>query len=136
MKKATREWVRKAEDDYRAAAKLARGREPFHDQVCFHCHQSAEKYLKALLEELGSAVPKTHNLDDVLSLLLPHHASLRSLRRGLIFLTDFAVGTRYPGENASKRQAASAFRWAGRVRDACRTLLGVRPPLRRRRKSS
>jgi HEPN domain-containing protein len=125
--------VGKAEDDYRLAAKLARGREPFHDQLCFHCQQSAEKYLKALLEELGSTVPRTHNLDDVLSLLLPHHAPLRSFRRGLIFLTDFAVGTRYPGEHASKRQAASAFRWADRVRATCRTLLGVRPARRRRR---
>ena len=89
-------------------------------------------YLKALLEELGLAVPKTHNPDDILSLLLPHHASLRSFRRGLTFLTDFAVGTRYPGQNATKRQALSALRWASRVRVE---LQGIRPPRRRRGKS-
>ena len=50
MKRMTREWIRKAEDDFRAAGVLAAGSEPFHDQVCFHCQQSAEKYLKALLE--------------------------------------------------------------------------------------
>jgi HEPN domain-containing protein len=72
--------------------------------VCFHCQQCAEKYLKAMLEELGRAVPRTHNLDDVLSLLLPHCPVLRSLRRGLIFLTPFAVETRYPDDSASKRQ--------------------------------
>lgn len=102
--------------------------------MCFHCQQAAEKFLKALLEELGAAVPKIHNLDEILSVLLPHHASLRPLRRGLIFLTDFAVGTRYPGENASKRQAVAALRWADRVRDACRSILGIRPSRRRRRK--
>jgi HEPN domain-containing protein len=81
---------------------------PQHDAVCFHCQQSAEKYLKALLEELGLKVPRVHNLDDVLNLLLRHHPALRSLRRGLIFLTDFAVETRYPGDNAAKRQAMAA----------------------------
>ena len=52
MKRAAREWARKAEDDYRLAAMIADGSEPFHDQLCFHCQQSAEKYLKAVLEEL------------------------------------------------------------------------------------
>lgn len=127
MKKATREWVRKAEADYQAAVELARASKPFPDQICFHCQQSSEKYLKALLEELALRVEKTHEFDRLLGELLPHHARLRSLRRGLLFLTNFAVEPRYPGDNTTKRQAASALRWAGRVRDVCRTLLGVRP---------
>jgi HEPN domain-containing protein len=135
MKKTTREWVGKAEDDYQLAARIGRGHQRFPDQQCFHCQQAAEKYLKALLEELGLAVPRTHHLDTLLSLLRPYHTSLRSFRRGLIFLTDFAVGTRYPTKDASKRQAVAALRWAGRVRDACRALLGIRPPRTRRRKS-
>jgi len=32
----TREWIRKAEDDFRVAEILAAGRERFHDPVCFH----------------------------------------------------------------------------------------------------
>jgi HEPN domain-containing protein len=131
MKRPTREWLRKAESDYRLAARIAQGSEPFHDQLCFHCQQAGEKYLKGLLEELGLPVPKIHDLDRLLSLLLPHHPSLRSQRRGLVFLTSFGVAIRYPGENATKRQAVSALRWAGRVRDACRALLGIGPPRRR-----
>jgi HEPN domain-containing protein len=126
MKRITREWIRKAEDDYRAAEKLASGADPFHDQVCFHCQQSAEKYLKALLEELDVAVPKTHDLDDLLVRLLPHYPSLNGNRRGLRFLTGFAVDPRYPLLRTSKRQAGSALRWAGKVRKACRNLLGLR----------
>jgi HEPN domain-containing protein len=126
MKRTTREWVRKAEADYRAVGKLCRGSDPLPDQCCFHCQQSAEKYLKALLVELSLTVPRTHVLKDILALLLPHHASLASIRRGLTFLTRFAVETRYPGDNASKRQATAAQRWAGKVREACRTLLGIR----------
>jgi HEPN domain-containing protein len=125
MKRTTREWVRKAESDFELAAIIARGSKPFHDEQCFHCQQSAEKYLKALMVELGLAVPRTHNLVALMPLLVPAHPSLRSLRRGLDFLTRFAVETRYPGDNASKRQAASALRWAGTVRFACRNLLGL-----------
>lgn len=127
MKRMTREWIRKAEDDFRAAGVLAGESAPFHDQVCFHCQQAAEKYLKAVLEELGQPVPKTHDLEDLLALLLPHHSSLSRFRRGLRFLTGFAVDPRYPLLHTTKRQAASALRWAGHVRDACRSLLGLRP---------
>src|SRR2546427_9377726 len=71
MKKLTREWVGKGEADYRLAFKIARGSEPFPDQQCFHCQQAAEKYLKALLEELGRPIQRTHQLIDVLRDVLP-----------------------------------------------------------------
>src|SRR5947207_8685220 len=124
MKKTTREWVKKAEQDYVLARQGSRSKVPVHDGVCFHCQQCAEKYLKGLMEELGLSVPKTHYLDVLLTALAPHHPTLRSLRRGLLFLSDFAVDIRYPGSNASKRQAVAALRWADRVRTAARTLLG------------
>jgi HEPN domain-containing protein len=130
MKRTTRDWLRKAESDFRLATAIAHGTEPFPDAQCFHCQQSAEKYLKALLEELSLAVPRTHVLKDLLALLAPHHPSLTGLRRGLTFLTHFAVETRYPGDSASKRQAASALRWAAKVRHACRNFLGLPPPSR------
>jgi HEPN domain-containing protein len=133
MKRATREWVRKAEADFRGALRLASADEPFHDLVAFHCQQCAEKYLKAMLEEQGLPIPKSHALDDLLALLLPVQGTLGSVRRGLLFLTDFAVDPRYPGSGTSKREAASALRWAGRVREACRALLRADPPRPRRK---
>jgi HEPN domain-containing protein len=125
MKKSTREWVRKAEGDFRAAVRIGAAHEPLHDQVCFHCQQAAEKYLKSLLEELALSIEKTHDLEKLMSDLQPHHPTVRKLRRGLVFLTSFAVTVRYPGDNATKRQAAAALRWAGKVREACRPLLGI-----------
>jgi len=83
--------------------------------------------LKALLEELGATIPKTHNLIVLAQLLVANYPDLRSFRRGLDFLTRFAVATRYPGDWASKRQAAAAMRWATRVRGSCRTVLGLLP---------
>ena len=125
MKRATREWVEKADDDYRAAVVLSKSKERIFDQLCFHCQQSAEKYLKALLEELGLSIRKTHELEKLLDQLLPHHPLLRPLRRGSLFLTQFSVDIRYPGERATGRQAKAALRWAGKVRDTCRSQLGL-----------
>lgn len=99
--------------------------EPVHDLVCFHGQQLVEKYLKALLEESGLGVPRTHDLDRLLSLLQATFPSLTKLKRGLQFLSRYAVDTRYPGDDATRRQAASALRWSERVRQECRTLLGI-----------
>lgn len=96
------------------------------DLVCFHCQQAAEKYLKALLQELGLGIPRTHDLVSLLNLLLPHDTTLRLLRRGMRFLTQFAVDYRYPGENATKRQAEAALRWGERTRRELRSRLGLK----------
>lgn len=127
MRKETRPWVQKAEDDYLASVDLQNGPDRLHDQVCFHCQQSAEKYLKALLEESSQPIQKIHDLEGLLHLVLPLHPSLRALKRGLQMLTNHAVASRYPGTNATKRQATSALRWAARVRKECRILLGLKP---------
>jgi HEPN domain-containing protein len=130
MKRLTKEWVQKAESDFLAATKIAGLKLPhheiasLHEVVCFHCQQSAEKYLKGLLQESGDPVPRTHNLVELLALVVPHYR-LRGLRRGLSFLTDFAVDIRYPPVRVRKRQAVAALRWAGKVRDACREMLRI-----------
>jgi hypothetical protein len=84
------------------------------------------------MEELGLAVPKTHFLDLLLTALMPHHPTLLPLRRGLLFLSPFAVDPRYPGSRARNRQAVAALRWVGRVRKEARALLGIRERRRRR----
>ena len=135
MKRMTREWIRKAEDDFQTAELIEAGGQPLHDQVCFHCQQSAEKYLKARLHELGVVFPKTHDLEYLLNLLLPHHGSLGRHRRAMRFLSRFAVDPRYPLMHTTKRQAASALRYARELRHNCRNLLGLDPPARRRKRS-
>ena len=109
MQKETRLWVHKAESDLDVARQIATGKRPHHDETCFHCQQAAEKYLKALLQELGLAIPRIHDLADLLELLLAHDATLRRLRRGMDFLTQFAVEYRYPGENASNAKPRLLF---------------------------
>ena len=44
-----RQWIAKAEVDYRTAERLVRDDEPIRESIAFHCQQTAEKYLKAFL---------------------------------------------------------------------------------------
>src|SRR5436190_475474 len=108
MKRLTAQWVRKAEADLGMANRLASAKPPFHDGVCFHCQQFAEKLLKGLLQEMGIVFPKSHDLLKLLGLALPHDSSLQKLWRGLRTLNRYAVDFRYPGENATKRKAQAA----------------------------
>jgi HEPN domain-containing protein len=129
MKRLTKEWVRKAEADLAVVARIRRADPPLRDETCFHCQQAAEKYLKALLQEAVPAVPRTHNLLELLNLLLPHDATLKGLQRGLRSLRRYAVDYRYPGFRANSRQAQAAIRHAERIRVEFRKRLGL-PALR------
>jgi HEPN domain-containing protein len=126
MQETTKGWVRKAEKDLLAAKDLAAAAQPFHDHVCNNCQQSAEKYIKAFLQEFSISFRRTHDLEELLGLAIPIDKTLRGLRRGLKFLTDFAVDYRYPGENATSRQSKAALRWAERVRKEIRRRLKLR----------
>jgi HEPN domain-containing protein len=127
MKRHTAQWVRKAEEDIEAARSLVAQAKPPRDIVCFHCQQAAEKYLKALLQELGLSIPHTHDLEELLDLLVPHDDSLKPLQGDTAFLTRFAVAYRYPGARARTREMRSALRKAERVRAEVRVMLGLPP---------
>ena len=70
MNPLTRQWVEKAEKDYRSALRELRShKDPNYDDGCFHAQQCIEKYLKALLQENGTAFPKTHQLEKLIDLM-------------------------------------------------------------------
>ena len=129
MNRLTREWVQKAEVDWLSALSLTETassrRTPLHDSICFHCQQTAEKYLKALLQEIGLVVPRTHDLEDLHDVVLTRDPTLAGLRRASSILTPYAVEFRYPGACARKRQAQAALRHAGKVRAVVRRRLNL-----------
>src|ERR1035438_1923958 len=90
-----RQWVRKAEHDLEAAARIMAIKEgcPF-DTVCFHCQQAAEKYLKCLLTYLGIQAPRTHDLK-ALAALIPLEPRLPVSVEALAELNPYAVDVRY-----------------------------------------
>ena len=106
MKPVTREWVDKAEADFAAALTLRKSRKKHsRDIVCFHLQQCVEKYLKARLEEAGFSIPKVHDLEKLLDVLLPIEPLWAMLRPALAAITDYAVEVRYPGRMVSPTEA-------------------------------
>jgi HEPN domain-containing protein len=127
MKPITREWISKAEGDWAAANLLHRARRNAnYDATCFHAQQCAEKDLKARLEEAGIAAGKTHDLAQLLLLILPVEPSWSVLRPDLIVLTDFAVDYRYPGSSATKTDAKDAVKRCTTVRRVIRQSFGLK----------
>ncbi len=126
MTPLTREWVAKAEGDYATARREVRARrQPNFDAVCFHAQQCAEKYLKALLQEYGRPIARSHNLEALAKPLLSTHPSLKAMAVSLRTLTAFAVETRYPGKSADRTVARDAVDLASSVRVAIRKELGA-----------
>ena len=123
MKSSTAEWLAKAEEDFAVGTSLCRRKRIPANIVCFHCQQAAEKYLKGLFEEHRVRHPRTHDLEELMKLATPNWPSLGLLADDFRYLTGFAVKYRYPGTDATPRQARAAVSAAKRVRAAIRPLL-------------
>ena len=122
-----REWVAKAEGDFNSCQREIRARQhPNHDSACFHAQQCVEKYFKAHLQRANIAFPKTHDLEQLLDLLLPLEPQWESLRPAIAQLTSYAVVFRYPGITASKADARLAFAHAKIARKLLRQSLGLK----------
>jgi HEPN domain-containing protein len=96
MNPLTLEWAQKAEGDYTAAKCLAQSATPVFDAVCFHAQQCVEKYLKAWLQEANIAFRRTHDLEELLALILPTVPAWSSWEPDFLTLTTHAVDFRYP----------------------------------------
>ena len=78
---------------------------PNYDAACFHAQQTAEKYLKAWLQEVQKVIPRIHNLVELVSLCIEVDPTFSILEPELRGLDGYAVRTRYPGQNAIKKEA-------------------------------
>lgn len=90
------EWFRIAEMDLASAQYLAGMDAAPYGIVCFHCQQSAEKYLKGFLDWNGRETPKTHDLKHLNDLCAQMNPDFSALEEDCIELVDYAVVTRYP----------------------------------------
>jgi HEPN domain-containing protein len=127
MKPLTREWVRKAENDYKVASQILRRRKgAVPDAACFFCQQSVEKYLKARLVEAGLAFPRTHDLLQILNLCVQVEPLWSAYDKAVDAMTDYAVSFRYPGESATLREAKLALKHCRSLRAEARRSLGLK----------
>ena len=119
MKEETKEWIDRAEQDYRVAKRESRViDEPSYSAVCFHAQQCAEKYLKAYLQEKGIEIVKTHDLVFLLDRILSVQPLWSVYRQMLERLNNYAVDTRYPGEEITKEEAMQAVNFMAEIRKA------------------
>lgn len=123
MNPLTLEWIEKAEEDYNVAQLARQAAPPFHNSICFHAQQCIEKYLKAWLQEANIPVPRTHDLEELLALIVLMLPAWEHWRSDLKIITEYAVDARYPGDSATAENTAHAMHVCDAVRQAVRDSL-------------
>jgi len=124
MNGTVREWVAKAEGDFRTARRESQtADEPNYDAACFHAQQCVEKLIKAVLIHHEVAPPRIHNLERLHELLLKVCPVVVLDVEGLRLLTNVGMATRYPGEEADRDDAAQAMAVCTRLREALLKLI-------------
>ena len=125
MKPETQELVNLAEGDWAAAQWQRQAPSLVPHVVCFLAQQSAEKYMKAFLEEHSISYPRTHDLVELLDLSGNLLSELQPFRAELAALTQYAVLPRYRSVVLTQQEVDEALRIAERVRTTIRAKLGL-----------
>lgn len=125
-KELVSEWIRKAEEDWQVLDRLAAGDSAgIAGPLAFHAQQCIEKYLKALLLQVGVEPPRTHSLEVLTDLLSgPGIAGAETWRDRCGRLSPYAVAFRYPGDPLSVEDAREAVALARSLREELRVSLG------------
>ncbi|MCI0616305.1 HEPN domain-containing protein [bacterium] len=114
-----KEWIRKADHDW-GMAELALEKKPeYTDSICFHCQQTAEKYLKAYLVFLEVPFEKKHNLVYLLDLISGKQQLQDEFYDLVEKLDDYSVEIRYPDDSIepSIEDAKEAIRIAKHLKE-------------------
>ena len=123
MNPLTLEWIEKTEGDYTTVQLLQQSPISSKDVICFHAQQCIEKYLKAWLQEANIPIPRTHNLEELLSLIVPIFPAWNSWQPDFSTLSEHAVDFRSPGKSATAENAEHAAKICNIVREAIRKTL-------------
>ena len=123
MNPITLEWVERAEGDYTVAKENQQGQNLVNHVICFLAQQCVEKYLKAWLQEASIPFRRTHNLEELLNLILPTIPAWSAWKAELSILSEHAVESRYLGKSPSPADAEDAMQTYGKVREAVRAQL-------------
>ncbi|MEM0963162.1 MAG: HEPN domain-containing protein [Bacteroidota bacterium] len=118
-------WLRYAAEDLAAARAMLDVSSVVARHPAWLAQQAAEKAIKALLVAAGRPFPKTHDLDR-LARLLPDPSAVLTLDADLSALTEYAVGSRYPGDlpdSVAPEEARHAVEDAARVLSAAQRSL-------------
>ena len=128
MNPLTLEWIEKAENDYAAIQQLLLASNPLHDIICFHAQQCIEKYLKAWIQEANIHTPRTHNLEELLDLIVPMLPAWSHWQPDFKIIMAYAVDPRYPGDSRTAEDTQHAMHICNAVRQAVRKQLKLEMP--------
>jgi HEPN domain-containing protein len=115
-----REWFRRAEEDLLVARELMERDRLSYNPVGFHAQQAAEKFLKGLLTRHQIPFPKTHDIEELLTLAEETTPGIRAELRAAEILSPYGVEFRYPEErlDLDRERGVEALRLANQVRAA------------------
>ena len=102
MKKTARNWVERAEEDIQVLQQLDVTQTP--NVAGVQAQQAVEKFLKACWIELGSAIPMTHDLEE-LWVGVQNQIKLEIDETALIRLSPFGTSARYPAKRITPNEA-------------------------------
>jgi HEPN domain-containing protein len=115
------EWLDRARGNLRLAEAFDALEGVLYEDYCFEEQQAAEKSIKAVLIHLKVSFPKTHSIEDLLTLVRNEQLSIPDNVLKAAILTPYAVETRYPNmsEPVKRQECATAvqaaqvvFQWA------------------------
>lgn len=90
------EWFTIADMDL-ASAKFLLNMHPVPKEIiCYHCQQSAEKYLKGFLIFSGHQIVKTHDLVLLNKICQKYLIDCKQIEESCFVLTNYSVSVRYP----------------------------------------
>jgi HEPN domain-containing protein len=113
------EWFKYADMDFMTAKHLLTLHPQPLEIMCYHCQQSAEKYLKGYLIYRGvTDPPKIHNLDTLCEMSSEYDERFREIEKACSVLTVYGIQPRYPNEmDISENDMQKAIEYARQIRD-------------------
>jgi len=112
-------WFNKANNDLIAGKYILSMPDPLTDIICFHSQQAVEKYLKGFLAFHKLEIPRTHKLEELISLCEETDSEFSGLYEISSELSSYAVDIRYPMEgnyDVSIEEAHRAIEIADKIK--------------------
>jgi HEPN domain-containing protein len=109
------EWFKIDEADLSSAEFLQKMQPLPIEIICYHCQQSAEKYLKGFLALKGEEIKRSHDLVILNRECQKYDRGFETIEEECFVLTDYGVQVRYPfpmdiNESDMKLAIKSAYR--------------------------
>lgn len=114
-----RDWLALAREDLAVAEHLIVSGTTFYGIVAFHAQQAVEKYMKAFLVAHEISFRKTHDLVQLMDLIVEINRPLGEALEPCATLSPYSVEVRYPGDSpeVTTDDAHEAVRIASIIED-------------------